>query len=811
MLLEVYRVLDLTDVRGQLGGMILADLGADVVRVELPGGSDARRVGPFSDDGPEGPVSLSFAAYNRNKRSVELDLETDDGRAKFLELVKSSDIVLDSGSPALLDEVGLSHELLLEANSQLVHVRVTPYGHDGPFAELPAADLSIAAMSGQMSLLGDADRPPVRISVPQVWRHAGAEAAVAALVGHARARTTGEGVFVDVSAQSSMTWTMLQAMTASAINGSDYERDGSLSQLGPRKIPMVHPANDGHVSGPVIWGQLEKMVPWMKEAEAIDDEWLAREEWEEYDYRLFRSDGFVIEPEELCEKVDAFLINLSKETIFKRGLELGVTLAPVMSIEELLTFPQLLARNYFEQVKLPNGVSCQAPGAFVKFRSGQPTIRRSAPAIGEHTTEVLEELASQPPQPVSFDSSTSSPALPFEGLKVADFSWVGVGPMTGKCLADHGADVIRIESTKRADALRTAGPYKDNIDGWNRSQFFGEFNTSKRSLTLDLSHERAGEVTKEILAWADIVLESFTSGTVDRMGIGYEAAKAANPGVIYVSTCLAGQSGPLAHMAGYGYHAAALAGFYGLTGWEDGVPCSPGLAYTDTIAPRFLTATLLAAIDHHRRTGEGSYIDLSQLEASIHFLAPEILAIQTTDQRFTRNGNRSPDVAPQGAYPCAGEDEWIAIAVESDAQWQSLRSLLGDPEWALDGKLDSADGRIDSHDLIDKHLATWTQVLAPIDAMERLSSAGIPAGHVQRSSDLLEDPQYRHRGFYRYLEHGEMGWVPYSGHQYQISGYNHGPRSPAPLIGEASFEILTESFGLDDEQVADLMANQVIE
>ena len=811
MLLEVYRVLDLTDVRGQLGGMILADLGADVIRVEQPGGSDARRVGPFADDGPEGACSLSFAAYNRNKRSVEIDLTTDDGRAKFLDLVRGSDIVLDSGPPALLDEVGLSHDALLEANAQLVHVRVTPYGHDGPFAERPAADLSIAAMSGQMSLLGDADRPPVRISIPQVWRHAGAEAAVAALIGHARARTTGKGVFVDVSAQSTMTWTMLQAMTASAINGADYERDGSLSQLGPRKIPMVHPAKDGHVSGPVIWGQLEKMVPWMKEAGAIDDEWLGREEWEEYDYRLFRSDGFVIEPQELCEKVDAFLINLSKETIFARGLELGVTLVPVKSIEELLTFPQLLARNYFEEVTLANGVSCKAPGAFVKIGNGQSVISRNAPAIGEHTAEVLQELASCPRQPVTADPPGSSPALPFEGLKVADFSWVGVGPMTGKCLADHGADVIRIESTKRADALRTAGPYKDNIDGWNRSQFFGEFNTSKRSLTLDLSHERAGEVTKEILEWADVVLESFTPGTVDRMGIGYEAAKAANPGVIYVSTCLAGQSGPLAHMAGYGYHAAALAGFYGLTGWSDGVPCSPGLAYTDTIAPRFLTATLLAALDHHRRTGEGSYIDLSQLEASIHFLAPEILAIQTTDQSFTRNGNRSADAAPQGAYPCTGDDQWIAIAVENDEQWQSLRGLLGDPEWALDGKLDSAGGRIESHDLIDGHLANWTKEQSPKEVMARLCSAGIPAGHVQRSSDLLEDPQYNHRGFHRYLEHGEMGRVPYSGHQYRISGYDHGPRGPAPLIGEASFEILTASFGLDDERVADLMANQVIE
>lgn len=814
-MLEAYRVLDLTDVRGQLGGMVLADLGADVIRVEPPDGSEARRVGPFADDGPEGGCSLSFAAYNRNKRSIQLDFSTDGGRATFLDLVRGSDVVLDSGLPALLDELNLGYEVLREANPQLVQVRVTPYGNDGPHAGIPAADLTVAAMSGQMSLQGDVDRPPVRISVPQAWRHAGAEAAVAALIGHARARTTGEGVFVDVSAQAAMTWTMLQGMTAAAIRGYDYERDGSFAQLGRRKIPIVHPAIDGHVSGPVLWTQLEKLVPWMKEVGAIDDAWLEREQWDDYDFRLYRGDGFAIELNELSDKVDAFLAQQTKETIFARGLDVGVTLAPVMSIEDLLNFPQLQARNYFEDVKLPNGLSCRAPGAFVKLSKETTSIQRNAPAAGEHTAEVMDELARQPRQPARFTVPTTSPATPFEGLKVADFSWVGVGPVTGKCLADHGADVVRIESTTRADALRTAGPYKDNIEGWNRSQFFGEFNTSKRSMTLDLGHERAGEVTKEILEWANVVIESFTPGTVDRLGIGYEAACAANPGIIFVSTCLAGQTGPLAHMAGYGYHAAALAGFYRLTGWEDGAPCSPGLAYTDSIAPRFLTATLLAALDHHRRTGEGQYIDLSQLEASIHLLAPEVLEIQTTDRRFTRNGNRSRDAAPQGAYPCAresaGKDQWIAIAIENDAQWGALRTLLGDPEWARAEVLDTADGRLQAHDLIDEHLADWTQAQAPEDAIAQLTGAGIPAGHVQRSSDLLEDPQYQHRGFHRYLEHGEMGLIPYSGHQYRVSGYDHGPRKPAPLIGEDSFEFLTASLGLSDEQVADLMANQVIE
>jgi len=368
--------------------------------------------------------------------------------------------------------------------------------------------------------------------------------------------------------------------------------------------------------------------------------------------------------------------------------------------------------------------------------------------VGEHTEETLGELEVSRRERLPLAAESPAKEFPLEGLKVADFSWVGVGPISGKYHADHGANAIRIASSTRADNLRTAGPYKDDEDGWNRSQFFGECNTSKRSLTIDLKHERAGEITQRILEWAEVVLESFTPGAVDRLGIGYEAAKKANPGVVMVSTCLMGQTGRAAHMAGYGYHAAGVAGFFELTGWADRPPVGPWNAYTDTVAPRFLTTTLLAALDHKRRTGEGQHIDLGQMEAALHFIAPEIIARQTTDLTFTRNGNRSLDAAPQGVYPCAGEDEWLAIAIEDDAQWVRLREVLGQPDWAQAPGLSSVEGRLAAHDAIDAELAAWTRDKKPRDAMARLTNAGIPAGHVQRSSDLQTDPQDRHRGLY---------------------------------------------------------------
>ena len=239
-------------------------------------------------------------------------------------------------------------------------------------------------------------------------------------------------------------------------------------------------------------------------------------------------------------------------------------------------------------------------------------------------------------------------------MKVADFSWIGVGPITAKALADHGATVVRIESDDPPDRLRLVGPFKDDIPGIDRCQFFASFNTSKLSLQLDLKHESGNEIARKLLSWCDIALDSFTAGTMDRLGLGYEAAREMNPGIIMATTCLFGQYGPAAKLAGYGYHAASISGFYEVTGWPDRAPGGPWNAYTDTIAPRFLTTTLLAALDHKRRTGEGQYIDQAQIESALHFLAPELLDVQVSGRTARRNGNHDPACAPHDAYPVRG-------------------------------------------------------------------------------------------------------------------------------------------------------------
>jgi crotonobetainyl-CoA:carnitine CoA-transferase CaiB-like acyl-CoA transferase len=785
-MLSPYRVLDLTSGRADLGPMILADLGAEVVKVEPPGGAPSRE------------DALRFAAYNRNKRSVTLDLETADGRAALLDLARGADFLFEDAGPGEMAARGLGWEQLREMNPRLVYVATTPFGQDGPYSGHAATDLTLAAVGGMMALNGDADRPPVRVSVPQTWHHAAAESAVGAMVAHHLRERTGVGRFVDVSVQAAVFWTGLQAMIAAAIQGKDMERAGTALQLGTLTLPLVYPCADGEVvmigNGPT----LVPVVPWMVADGVVPESWVTDEDWATYDMKVLQGLPLNHDYEEVMARLADWTRKFTKQELLERGLANGVTIAPVATIPELLDFNHLRERDYWRDLEVRPGVTVRGPGAFVRA-SGKPIAReRGVPAAGEANGGIEARAPRAAAAPRA--------GLPFEGLKVADFSWIGVGPITGKYLADHGAEVIRIETANPPDRLRVAGPFKDGVFGPNRSQFYGAFNTSKRSIALNLKTPEAQEIARKLIAWADVVLESFTPGTMASLGLSYADAKRINPGVIYASTCLMGQTGPAAPLAGYGYHAAAICGFYEVTGWPDRPPSGPFTAYTDTIAPRFLAAAVMAALDHRARTGEGQYIDQSQMESSLYFLAPEILDYQVSGRVPRRMGNEDPAMAPHGTYPAAGEDEWIAIAIEDDAQWRALVSLLGEPAWAADPACATAAGRLANRTAIDGHLARWTAGQDQHEAMARLQAAAIPAGAVQRSSDHLRDPQLAHRRFFHPLEHGEMGTVPYEGHQSRVSGYESGPRSAAPCLGEHSMEVLLDVLGLGEDDVARLAA-----
>ncbi len=804
-MLKPYRVLDLTDSRAALAAQMLAGLGAEVIKVEPPGGCDSRRAGPVAEGLPEGLESLRFHVLNRGKRSVVLDLDAPADRGRFLELVAGADFLIENARPGAMQARGLDFEELKKANPRLVHVAITPFGQDGPYADHLATDLTLAAMGGAMALNGEPDRRPVRITVPQTWYHGSVEGAVAAMVAHFRRLASGEAQFVDVSVEASIFWTGLNAMNAHAIQGKDIQRSGTLLQLGTITMPIVYPAKDGEVVLIATTATIRPLIPWLAADGTVSREWVEAEDWKTYEMRMLTGGVLKHTPDEMMAKISAFCSKYPKAELLRRGIAENATLAPVNTIADVLAFEHLEDRHYWEPYRLPDGRELRAPGAFVRASATPVSLATAAPALGEGTAEILGTKRTPAAIP-----GPRVEQLPFAGVKVADFSWIGVGPITAKYFADHGATVVHVESVHPADRLRMVGPFKDGVAGPNRSQFFGAFNTSKLSIALNLKSAEGIEIGRKLLAWADVALDSFTAGTMKDLGLGYDEARKLNPGIVMAGTCLMGQTGRAATLAGYGYHAAAVCGFYEVTGWDDRQPAGPYMAYTDTVAPRFLATSLMAALDHKRRTGEGQFIDQAQMESSLHFLGPEILDAQVSGRIPRRAGNTAPDAAPHDAYPCAGTDEWCAIAVETDAQWQALRRLLGDPEWARASELDTLAGRLARRELLDSKIGEWTADQEPRALMERLQAAGVPAGMVQRSSDHREDPQLAHRRFYRPLVHSEVGEVPYEGAQFAIRGYDCGPRSAAPCLGEHTMEVLMEILGYGDEDIARFAASDAL-
>ncbi len=801
------RVLDLTDHRGEVGPWLLAELGADVIRVEPPGGSAARGEAPFRDGDDSDLRSLQFCAYNANKRSVIVDLDDPADREFFLALVGDADLLYESGVPGLLADHGIDRSVLTSANDLLVHVQVTPFGLDGPRAQDPASELTLAALGGSATLQGVRERPPVKMSIPQVWRHTGAEAAVAGLVAHARMRTTGVGQHADVSAQSAITWTLLNAMEAHEINGRDIERSGTLARLAI-DLQLRHEALDGHVIAIPRGAFMVNVVDWMIEEGVVDQSW-AEEDWATFDNRVLSGEAADHTFAEIREAIGRLCALHDRDTLMRRALRLGETIAPIYSVSDLLELDHLRSRRTWVQAELDGCERpLELPGVHASFDGVRLAAGRRPPHAGEHDEEIRAEVAARRGPRTPVFAVGQAVALSLEGLKVADFSWVGVGPISAKALADHGATVVRIESGGRLDPLRINPPIRPvadaPADSVDLSQFFGTFNTSKQSIDIDLKNPAGVDVARRMIEWADVVIESWTPGAFARLGFDAATLREINPSAIVVSTSLLASGGPLSQVAGYGYHAGAMAGFYEVVGWEDLPPDGPYLAYTDTIAPRFITPTLLAAIARREVTGEGCHIEVAQLECGLQLLAPEFLDLQVNGRIATRHGNRDDGVAPQGMYPCRGDDRWCGVTVPDDAAWERLVAEMGNPEWAADPAYATLEGRRAGHDSIDERLGEWTAGQDPDELAARLCALGIPAGKAQRSSDLLTDPQYAHRGFYHRFVHGAMGEVPYAGHQYRIDGYEHGPRGPGPLLGQHTFDVLSDLLGMDADEIAEI-------
>ena len=841
-MLSPFRVLDLTNEEGLLCGQILADLGADVIAVEPPGGSSARNLGPFVDGVRDPNGSLFWWAYSRNKRSLTLDLETEPGRVRLHELVKTADFLIESFPPGYLDGLGLGYAALRQLNPRLVMVSITAFGAEGPKAHYVATDLIALAASGVLLLTGDADRPPVRTVVPQAFLHAGAEAAVGALIAHHARERDGIGQHVDVSAQTAAMLGTQAYILAEGWGDRALQRIAGGMKAGRHILKNVYACDDGHVSltmgfGSVIGPFTARLFALMYE-EGFVDEATRDKDWIGFWERIAaRTEA----PEELIRctaAIDRFMLSHTKAELFEEAQRRRLLIAPIYTVPDLLASPQYRAREYWREVKHEeHGRAFAYPGPFARLSATPIRYRRRPPLVGEHTEEIMavEQAAAmvagsagasraehgghaspsvaiaapppgrQPSRPFPGASTWDSDfGPPLAGLKVLDFMWVIAGPTGTRYLADYGATVVHVESALRPDTLRTVGPFKDKRPGLDRSANFATTNAGKLGLSLNLTNPAGRDLALRLAAWADVVTESFTPHAMRAWGLDYESLRKINPGIIMISSCLNGQTGPLANLAGFGNLGAALSGFYELTGWPDRIPAGPFSAYTDTTTPKFVAASILAALDHKRRTGEGQYIDLSQAECSMHFLAPALLDYTVNGRAETRAGNRSLDHAPHGVYPCRGTDRWVAIACTTQAQWLAHCEAADRPNWAGDVRFATFEARQEHAVALDATLSAWTIERDTRDIVLKLQAAGVPAHRVVSSADAFADPQLKFRGHFVSVEDAAQGTVPVESSRLRFSHARAHVTRSGPAIGQDNDKILRDLLGMDDEAIAEL-------
>jgi benzylsuccinate CoA-transferase BbsF subunit len=387
-----------------------------------------------------------------------------------------------------------------------------------------------------------------------------------------------------------------------------------------------------------------------------------------------------------------------------------------------------------------------------------------------------------------------------EGVKVVDFTWHLTGPLTTKALSDAGAEVIRVESRKRPDIQRMGAKYGS----------FSQYNTSKLGVTLDLSNPKGLDLCKKLIARADVVVENFAGGAIDRMGLGYEVLRKIKPDIIMLSSCMQGQTGPHAKHPGSGHKLTALAGFCHFTGWPDREPGYVG-AYTDFLAPRMNIIAILAALEYKRQTGKGQYLDMSQYENSIHFLSALVLDYTVNGRVKERMGNRCEYAAPHNAYRCLGDDRWCSIAVFTDKEWNTFCGVIGNPAWTKEGRFATLAGRKANEEELDKLVTAWTEERTAEDVMNAMQNGGVAAGVVETGEDILDkDPQFKHRKTFVELDHPEGG-------RYRTQTGPHCKLSKtdwkvfrAPRLGEHNEQVFKGIIGLSDAEYDALLKEGVI-
>lgn len=771
-------VIDLAHgVAGPFAARLLGDLGADVIKVERPGGDRARRLYPEQD----GAAGSLFDYLNWNKRGLVLDLDQARGRERLATLLAAADVLIESEA---LGDGGLLGSLGIEGHAGLVHASVTPFGQDGPRAGWRSAPIVDWAMSGYMYFAGDPARPPLMLPGYQAEFHAAQAVALAALAAlHERDRS-GLGQRIDVSVQEA-------ALTTHAWNAVSWTHAGHvLRRLGSD----LFRCRDGWVH----WmrrGNEQNVFVLMERHDLLDDPRFAElEMWRD--------------PEsELWDLVREWCAAQPMLQVYRRAQELRIAVAPVNTVADLLASEQLAVRHGFVAPR-SEAPTFRYPASPLGLTETPASVRRPAPDFDQDAGAAVE-APSQPARARGSSPTSGDGAL--TGLRVIEVTANWAGPLVGRHMGDLGAEVIKVEHHQRP-ATRALW-YPGNEPGkrpYNRAGYFNNLNRSKLGVSLDLSTEQGRDLFLELVEQSDVVVENNSARVMPNLGLGWDVLSQRNPRLVMASISGFGASGPERDYVAYGANIEASSGLAAVTGYhDDDTPYRANTFYADPITGNYATIAVLAALRAREITGHGQWLDLSLNECAASFFGDAFVEYQRSGELPPRRGNRHPVDAPQGAYRTVGDDDWLVLTVRDDQEWSALCAVLGRADWAADPELASATGRRARHDELDAGIADWAAELDHREAADLLQAAGVPAGPVLANYELVTDPHLHQRQFYIPIEHPEAGVLPFAGMPWKLSRTPGRVARPAPRFAEHNQYVLGDLLGLDPERVAALEASGV--
>lgn len=798
--LEGVRVLELGGlVSAAYAGKLMADLGADVVKIEPPEGDPARGRGPFPQDDPDPEKSGLFLYLNANKRGVALDPRADGGL--FLDAVGWADILVHNYPPARMAELGVDYIRLSAHNPRLVMCSITPFGLTGPHKDYNAHELTIVNAGGWAWLSPGASEhpelPPLKPFGHQGGFQAGAAAAMISLAAYGRALRTGVGEHIDLSAQEYIASILEQ-------NFVHYTYAGNIaSRLGKR---LLHPWGRFKCKDGEIFLLIGEDDQWRRFVELMGDPEWARME-------IFQNGYLRAESSDILKMyIEEWTSGWSVADLFRAGQAKRVCFSPVSSMGDLSAQPQLRERGFFAEIEHPKAGALAYPGAPYKLSSPWWKLRRPAPMLGEHTRAMrsawsqARSAAQSPPATI-----TAARGLPLEGIRVIDFSWVWAGPFCTMQLAHLGAEVIRLESRARPDIGRRLPIHPKGMDGnLDRCGYFNQWNQGKKSVQLNLARPEAIEIAKALIGKADVVVDNFATGVMESFGLGHEELSRLKPDLIVASISGYGHSGPQKDYMGYGPAIVMLSGLASLTGYRGGPPREVGISLGDPNGGVHAAVAICAALAARARNGGGQSIDLSLWEAMGGLIAEGWMRHAMNRGAPERDGNHDPLMAPHNCFACAGEDEWISIACADDDEFSRLCGAIGRPELAGDRRFRTAADRKAHEDALEEIVTQWTRARDKWRATETLQAAGVAAFPAMNSRDLAEDPHLEARGFFARLPHPAVGVRTHSGIPWRLTNAPNGVRTPAPTLGEHTLAVMRGLLGYSAEQVERLVADKIL-